>query len=229
MWILLGWGALVLGGALAGAAELRANAITLSGAPEWVRERDVERVVARVERELEWSIRRVKGLWVSDASAFARVHGTGASTILAFTRKSDQRVVFGPRVTREAFEGVLAHELAHVVTYQKYKESIPDWLSEGLANWLARKGTVDYRWLAGRPLPSVESLGHPFKTAGNDPKVLYQASSAVIDLLRARCRWRDLLQLSVGKKLETYIRTTCGIRDLNAELRAWILKQSAIR
>jgi hypothetical protein len=48
------------------------------------------------------------------------------------------------------------------------------------------------------------------------------ASTALAEMIAAHCDLEDLLQLATGKKLESYLATTCGIGDLNAEFQKWI-------
>ncbi|HTL11371.1 MAG TPA: hypothetical protein VL588_02720 [Bdellovibrionota bacterium] len=230
-WLHFGFASCLLFGVGAGAPaaladEVRGEAIAISGAPSWVTDRLLDRVAARVEREMEWDIRRVHGAWFSDENEFAHAHGLGSSAVMAVTRRSDQTIFFGPKVTRDRFQEVLAHELTHVCVYQKYKDAIPDWLAEGLANHVAKAGVVDYAWLATQPFLQVDHLGHPFQSPGAY-RQHYMASGALMDLLKAKCNWHDLLQLSVGKRLETYIQNTCGISNLNDALRRWISQKAA--
>lgn len=211
----------------AAAAELRTQAVTFVNPPAWLKERAVERTVDRVQAFLEWDIRRVQAHWYTDEKAFGAVHGFGA-TVLAVARKKDQTLHFGPRVTAGNFDSVFGHELAHIILFQKYKDAIPKWLEEGLANRAGKRGKVDYGWLAAQPERDVTQLDHPFSGAA-DSGYHYTASTALIEMLASKCDLGDLLQLSVGKKLETYIANTCGIADINVEFRNWVRRKKGSR
>lgn len=206
----------------------------MEGAPKWLQARRVEKVTDRVESYLEWDIRRVRVLWYTDAQAFAKGHGYG-DTVLAFARKQDNSIHIGPRVTDANFDGVFGHELTHIILFQKYQGSVPNWLEEGLSNFVSKQGKVDYAWLGSQPPRDVTSLSHPFKSltvagaqpAGFDaPRYHYQASTALIEMIAAKCDLRDLLQLSLKKKLETYLANTCGLSDVNQEFRKWLARKA---
>ncbi len=215
--------------AAARAGEIRTNAVVIPEAPSWLTARDVDKVVDRIQRVLEWDIRRVNVVWYTDEAAFEQAHHLGP-TVLAFSRKSDNSVQVGPRVDKASFPAIFGHELVHVIIYQKFKEAIPAWIEEGLANYLAGQGHVDYAWLKRHGVEGdVRKLVHPFQ--GIQPGALardeharyhYLASQALTEMVAAHCDLEQLLQLSVGKKLETYLSTFCGITDLNGEFRSWI-------
>lgn len=228
--------------ALAGptqALEIRTNAAVFSNVPpgmSWLTQRRIEKIVDRVERSLEWDIRRVRVYWYTDAAEFARAHGLGtpstspnsgsAGSILAVARRTDSSIHIGPKVTESNFDATFAHELTHVVLFQKYKSAIPSWLDEGLANYVGKKGGVDYLLLKTRGVGDIKRLTHPF-AEGSDVSYHYMLSTAAIEMLAKKCNLEDLLQLSVGAKLEPYIARTCGIGDLNAELARWVDSQSS--
>src|SRR5947209_3776697 len=88
-------GALLAGPARAAAAaathEVRTNEVSIAEAPAWLRPGRVDKVVARIQKVLEWDIRRVKVEWHRDQARFEALHGFGPS-VLAFARKSDNTV-----------------------------------------------------------------------------------------------------------------------------------------
>jgi hypothetical protein len=210
-------------------------------APVWLRTTLVDRVVERIQSKLEWDIRKINLVWHTDPQEFRRAHGFDDS-VLAFSRKSDNSVHLGPRVTETNFESVFGHELVHVILFQKYKGAVPKWLEEGLANYLSNHKpplvngkvaydsshwTVDYTWLAAQPPLDVLTLKHPFSAiATNGARYHYQASQALVEMIASHCPLDQLLQLSVGKKLESYLSTFCGIDDVNADFRKWVAKKS---
>jgi hypothetical protein len=204
----------------------------MSGAPAWLKAARVDKVVGQIQRALDWDIRRISVRWYADQAEFQAAHGFGPS-VLAFSLKSDSTVHIGPRVTPADFDSVFGHELVHIILGQKYKSAVPTWLEEGLANYLARRGEVDYAWIAKRIPPDMRALGHPFKalsteggaesgSAGDAARAHYQLSRALVEMIASRCRIEDLLQLSVGKNLDTYLGTYCSISDLNADFHKWV-------
>src|SRR5262249_53923433 len=111
------------------------------------------------------------------------------------------------------------------------KDAIPLWLDEGLANYIAQHGTVDYAWLAKQPPGDVRQLAHPFSPGGPDGgvdrvKFCYQASTALMEMIASTCAISDILQLSLHSKLENYLSTICGIADINSEFRNWIARKA---
>ncbi|OFZ55936.1 MAG: hypothetical protein A2428_03755 [Bdellovibrionales bacterium RIFOXYC1_FULL_54_43] len=210
------------------AREIRTNSISIPNPPSWLTERKVNAVVDRIQRVLEWDIRRVNVQWYADAKQFADAHGYGSS-VLAFARASQNAIHLGPKVTNSNFDGIFGHELVHVILYQKYHDAVPKWLEEGLANHAARRGTVDYVWLSSQAPRNVRSLVHPFDTklsaqsvSVEGSKYHYMASQALAEMIAARCSLSDLLQLSVGKKLEAYLSTFCRIPDVDQAFRNWL-------
>ena len=210
------------------AREIRTSSISIPNPPSWLTERKVDAVVDRIQRVLEWDIRRVSVQWYADAKQFSDAHGYGSS-VLAFARASQNAIHLGPKVTSSNFDGIFGHELVHVILYQKYHDAIPKWLEEGLANHAAKRGTVDYAWLSSQAPRSVRSLVHPFDTklsaqsvSVEGSKYHYMASQALAEMLAARCNLNDLLQLSVGKKLETYLSTFCRIPDVDQAFKNWL-------
>jgi hypothetical protein len=199
----------------ANSATISTNEIEMTDAPAWITRSRVERVVSKIQRFMEWDIRRVPVRWYADQASFEAAHKLGPSP-MAFAKRDDQSIHLGPRVDTASFDSAFGHELVHIILYQKYKDAIPSWLDEGLANYVAKHGAVDYSWLSKQKEIDVRSLKHPFK---GDVRLHYQASTALMEMIAARCDVHELLQLAVGKGLEGYLATYCEIADLNAELR----------
>lgn len=209
--------------AVAAAADFETNAVRVIDPPAWLTRPRVERITDHIQTELEWSIRRTPVRWYTDQAAFERAHQLGPHA-MAVTLAKDASVHLGPHVTAENFDRVFAHELVHVALRQKYKDAVPKWLEEGLANHLARGPRVDYAWLARQPVPAdVRTLTHPYVEANADRiKYHYVASEALIELIAKRCDLTNLLRLSVGRGMDGYLDTYCEIKDLNAAFRDWI-------
>ncbi|MBI3544388.1 MAG: hypothetical protein HY075_14040 [Deltaproteobacteria bacterium] len=219
------------GGGAASAAELLTNEVAIHDAPKWLTAARVNKVVQKVQRMLEWDIRKVEVRWHSNESEFAAAHGLpvvrdGTAQILAVSKKSENTIHVGPRVDTTNFDGTFGHELAHVIVYQKYKTAIPVWLEEGLANYSAKNSTVDYKYLSTQPDVDVKAMGHPFGGKGPGPRFHYMASTALMEMIASKCDIHELLQLSVGEKLESYLDTFCGISDLNAEFRRFVKRKA---
>ncbi len=236
--------------ATSGTHSFRTDALTVTNAPAVFTQKLAQRITGFIEQELEWSIRRVNVRFYVDDGAFAKANRLSSSAVDALTYGSDQSVHISPRVPPEAVPGVIAHELTHVVLFQKYNKSassaaIPPWLEEGLANFLSRRagaklvftgrGAVDYGALTRLMPVDAYSLSHPVAQqeaavpggSWTTPDVRavrlrYMASTALMDMLAARCDWRDLLQLSIGKNLDVYIKNTCGIADVNSAFSEWV-------
>jgi hypothetical protein len=204
-------------------AELLTNAAHFENAQKWLNMTRVNKVVDPIQSVLEWDIRRVEVVWFSDQAAFEKAHGMGPLP-LAVSQKSENKILLGPKVVDDNFNRIFGHELVHMIAYQKYKEAIPKWLEEGLANHLAKFGKVDYAWLNKQPFPSdVRSeLVHPFAGSEDSVRYRYMASQAMAEMLAAKCDFRNLLRLSVGVGMEGYLDTYCGMKDLNAVFRSWV-------
>ncbi len=205
--------------------DLTTSAVRFENAPSWLTEARIDKVTSRIQRALEWDIRRIQARYYPEASSFNRVNPYDSS-VLAFTRSKDQSIHIGPKVGPSDFDVIFGHELAHVILRQKYKSAIPNWLEEGLANYVAKRGSPDYLWLKSQPKHDVRSMNHPYKD--NNVRYHYAASTALMEMLANRCDIHDLLQLSVGSKLENYLGTLCGIKDLNLEFQQWV-EQRALR
>ncbi len=207
------------------AAEIQTNFVHIQQAPAWLNEQMVEKATGPVQDFLQWHLHRIRVYVHKDPAAFQALHGAGPM-IKAFFRRSDGTLHLGPEVNAENFQPIFSHELVHAIFYQKYKQAIPAWLEEGLANYLGKTTGVDYAWLAQQPFQDVRTLTHPTR----DPSGLrhhYQTSTALIEMIVAKCSLYDLLQLSVGAKLETYLGTLCEIADINLAYRDWVKKKSA--
>jgi hypothetical protein len=202
--------------------ELKTNAVFMESHPDWVTVGRLDKVVDHIQSLLEWDIHRIKVTWYKDQNTFESVHNYGP-TVLAISRKSDNTVHLGPRVTNENFDGVFGHEMVHIISFQKYKEAIPPWLEEGLANYLSKQGSVDYKWLKSHPLPNdVRNLVHPFNGSEDHIRYHYMASQALVEMIASKCDLSNLLRLSVGRKMENYFSTYCGIKDLNSDYKNWL-------
>lgn len=200
--------------------EILTNNVKIPNPPAWLTESRVDRAATHVGNVLEWNIRRVTVYWYQSQTEFEKLHGFGPR-VQAFSRPSDNTFHLGPQVTQANFEPIFQHELTHVIIAQKYRPAIPSWVEEGLANYVAKKGKVDYVWLASQPFRGVTSLTHPFRGA-QDSQYHYAASTAVVEMIAAKCSLSDLLQLSVGKKMETYLSTYCNLQDIDGEFKKWI-------
>lgn len=220
--------ALLLSGSLS-AKEIVTNEITMSNAPEWLKQPRVERVTDHVQMILEWTTRRVNLFWYSTQADFEKVNNLGPLSIAVTKHENGTSSIhLGPRVDDKNFDEIFAHELVHVIVFQKYKDAIPKWLEEGLANHIARSEKVDYKWLANQPLPKdVRELAHPFSGSADGVIYRYKASQALAEMLSKKCDLQELIRLSVQRKMEDYIRTYCEIKDLNVAFRDWIKKNAA--
>jgi hypothetical protein len=205
---------------LVAAKEIQTNNIYMQDAPSWLSESRVEKATQPIQSFLEWDIRRIKVFFYSDDESFKKIHHLNVA-INAFSRKSDNTVHLGPKVNDKSFDGIFGHELVHIVLYQKYKDAIPAWLEEGLANYVGKKEKVNYQWLAAQPLKDVTHLTHVMQSQ-DEAAYHYSASTAAMEMIAAKCSLSDLLQLSVGKKLETYLTNYCNIPDVNSEFAKWV-------
>lgn len=204
------------------AHELKTNALYMAEAPDWVTRGRLDDIVEHIQTLLEWDIRRINVYWYKDQTKFEKMHGFGP-TVLAISKKSDNTVHIGPRVNDANFNGVFGHELVHIISFQKYKGAIPLWLEEGLANFLSKRGKVDYPWLAKHPAPDdVRNLTHPFNGSDDHIQYHYMASQALMEMIANRCDVENLLRLSVRRKLEDKLDTYCGIKNLTAEFKKWV-------
>ncbi len=211
------------------AAALITNSLEIQNPPNWLKTNAINRVAARIENKLEWSPKRISARFYATENAFVAAHGYPQSPILAFYRSSTKEIHFGPRVTVENIEKVLAHEMAHAVLAQKYSTRLPKWLEEGLANWAAKNDGVKWRVLAqSKNRLDPRSIHHPIKAADfTDTQLQYQVSMAFVHFLQRKCpSFRELLNLSLKSKLEAFLPTYCGIHDAQKEFWAFVDRQS---
>ncbi len=214
--------ALLTVSAHASAHDIETNSARILNAPEWLKRNRAEKVIDRIQTKLEWTIRKIDVKFYSDQQSFQAAHSLGLG-VQAVANKSKNQIHLGPSVTDKDFDSVFGHELVHIILGQKYKEAIPPWVEEGLANYLAKHGKVDYGWLAKQPFPKdVRALSHPFTGLVRNPRYHYQASQALTEMIAKKCDMENLLRLSVGKNIDIYLDTYCGIKDLNAEFKKWV-------
>ncbi len=206
-------------------ASIELNQAVVHTPPKWLRASRVQKIVDKVQAFLEWDIRKIRVYFYFEQASFERAHGLGPS-VRAAAKRADMTVHLGPKITDATFDDAFGHELAHIVVFQKYKDAIPKWLDEGLANYVSRKEPVDFAYLASRPQRDISRMGHPFNS-GEDPRYVYQASTAVMQMIAERCSLKDLLQLSVGKSLESYLKTYCEITDLSGDFYGWVKKKAS--
>lgn len=209
------------------AEEIVTNAVRMTDAPSWLKRTRVEKITDRIQTQLEWTIRKIEVRWYKDADSFAKAHSLGPFA-MAVTRKGDNLVMLGPAVNNQNFDTTFGHELVHIILGQKYKDAVPKWLEEGLANYLAKNGKADYAYLAKRPFPSdVRNFTHPYGGKSyDDVHYHYVASQALAEMIARKCDLTNLLRLSVERKLENYLETYCEIKDLNEAYRKWIKSKS---
>ncbi len=209
---------------LASASDFRMNCCDVKDAPSWATSDRLRSIDARISEALAWSIRRIRVQFYAHASHFKQASNLRFS-VNAFFRPSDESVHVSPSVTEDMFDATFGHELVHVIFHQKYKNAIPAWLEEGLANFIGSRRAIDYNWLAKQKLTPVTSLVHPNSDASGS-KYHYQASGAAAAMIADRCNMNDLLMLSVGRKLEKYLATFCKIEDVDVSFRDWVQRNA---
>lgn len=213
----------------AAAKEIDTNNVYMSDAPLWVTRPRVEKITNRIQTALEWDIRKVTVTWHTDENKFQNAHSLGPN-MLAVTLKNTNTIHLGPRVTNANFDQVFGHELVHIIAYQKYKQAIPQWLEEGVANHLAKSAQVDYKWLGSKPFPAdVRSFNHPASGTKDEIHFHYATSQAVMEMIAKKCDITNLFRLSVGEKMDPYLETYCEIRDLNAAYRKWLKQKAGLK
>lgn len=208
--------------------EIKTNEIVMPNAPVWLTQTRVEKVTDRIQNKLEWSTRRIEARWYATQAEFEKVHGFGPQAT-AVTKQTDgvSTIHLGPGVNNQNFDAIFGHELVHVIVNQKYQAAIPKWLEEGLANHLAKRGEVNYKWLMSQPFPAeVRELAHPFQGSADGIGYRYMASQALAEMLQKKCELENLIRLSVQRKMEDYIVTYCEIKDLNQAFKDWVKKKS---
>lgn len=210
----------------ASAKDVQGNGFVIPNAPDWLMRTRVEKVVDRMQTALEWTVHKINVVWYTDQTAFEKAHGLGPHA-RAVAQKNLNTILLGPKITTENFDSVFGHELVHIIAYQKYKSGIPKWLEEGLANYLAKNGKVDYAWLKKEPLPSsVFDMSHPMSGSPKEILLKYQTSQALAEMISKKCDLTNLLRLSVGRNMEDYLKTYCEIPDLNEAYKKWIARQN---
>tara|TARA_B110001454_G_scaffold219197_1_gene251420 strand:- start:10253 stop:10936 length:684 start_codon:yes stop_codon:yes gene_type:complete len=210
-------------------ADLLTNCARFNEAPKWLNLSRVNRIADSVTRIMEWDIRRVDVKWYQNQKEFEAAHSLGPMA-LAVTQRGQNRILLGPKVVDSNFDRVFGHELVHITSAQKYKDAIPKWLEEGMANHIANFGKVDYKSMAKLSLPKdVTKMTHPMK--GNEQDILnhYTTSQALAEMLNARCDFRNLLRLSVQRKMEDYLEKVCRISDINQTFQKWVNDQAALK
>lgn len=212
---------LLVAASLSANAAIETNEVRMASHPKWLDAGRVRKVTAKVQDFLEWRIRRINVYFHSDPKAFRKLHRWNTDKIQAFYRYRDKTIHLGPKVNNKNFDPVFGHELVHTIVHQKYGKSVPIWLQEGLANFVANKDKVDYKWLAKQPKKDPTKLSHP-KASGENSRYHYQASLALVEMINDKCTLSDLLQLSVGKRMETYLKNYCEIKDLNGNFQTWL-------
>lgn len=207
------------------AEELLTNVARFQNPPKWLNSTRVNRIAENVSRYMEWSIRRVEVIWYSDASQFNQSHSLGPLAI-AVTQRKENKILLGPKVTEKNFDQVFGHELVHVSSEQKYKDAIPPWLEEGVANFIAKSQKLNYQEIKKWKIPEdVRSLSHPLRGQYQEAQQRYAFSQALTEMIASRCDFINLLRMSVQRKMENYLGNICHIKDLNADFRAWIQKK----
>ncbi|MBN20411.1 MAG: hypothetical protein CL678_03910 [Bdellovibrionaceae bacterium] len=205
---------------------IRTNEVTFYRAPSWLKKRRLNQVIHRVSRYFEWDVRRVPVQMYESPVEMQRVHHL-KFPVMAVTIRNPLGIHLGQGVNNQNFDQVFGHELGHVILIQKYKRAIPAWLEEGLVNHAVHRGKVDYSFLKNELKTRPITWNHPaFAKSPEEARFLYQLSLALAELLDRRCDLPDLLQLSVGKKLEIYLKNTCEIDDLDVAVRKWIAQKS---
>lgn len=206
------------------AKELQSNGFIMNNAPDWLTRNRAEKIVDRMQTALEWTVHKINVVWYSNETDFVKAHSLG-SNARAVAQKNKNTILLGPLVNDKNFDQVFGHELVHIIAYQKYKEGIPKWLEEGLANHLAKHNKVDYAWLKKKPLPkNVFELGHPMSGSYDEILLKYETSQALAEMIAKKCDLTNLLRLSVGRNMEDYLKTYCEIPDLNAAYKKWLEK-----
>lgn len=209
------------------AKVIKTNAASIYHSPSWLTRNRAEKVILRIERDLEWSIRRINVYWHKTESSFTSQHKLGPA-VRAVTLSKDQTVHLGPQVNENNFEQIFAHELVHVISFQKYKGSIPKWLEEGLANHLAKKEKVNYRHLNKQKLPSdIYQMTHAFQGGLAAARVHYATSQAVAEMLAKKCDLMNLVRISLEGDMRIKIKNYCEIEDINKTFRSWVSTQAA--
>ncbi len=57
----------------------------------------------------------------------------------------------------------------------------------------------------------------------------YTASQALAEMLDKKCDLENLIRISFKRDMETYIRNTCAIQDLNSTYQEWVKKKAGVK
>ena len=208
-------------------AELLTNCAFFKDAPKWLNSSRVNRIAESVTRIMEWEIRRVNVVWYQNQKDFQAAHKLGPLA-MAVTQREANRILLGPKVVESNFDRIFGHELVHITSEQKYKGAIPKWLEEGVANYVAQFSKVDYVNMNKHSLPpNVTSIVHPISASAEDTLNNYAISQALIEMISSQCDFRNLLRLSVQRKMEDYLENICKISDINASFKKWVMEQAS--
>jgi hypothetical protein len=81
-----------------------------------------------------------------------------------------------------------------------------------------------------RPLPAdVTKMTHPMSGSEQDIINHYATSQAVTEMIASRCDFKNLLRLSVQRKMEDYLEKICKISDINQSFQKWVKDQAALK
>jgi hypothetical protein len=204
--------------------EIRTSAIVMAQPPSWLLKSRVEKITTRIQNKLEWNIRQITVSWYINEADFQKVHTLGPSAVaVTKTGNNIATIHMSQAVNTSNFDMIFGHELAHVIIFQKYHGGVPRWLEEGIANFVSNYPKVDYKWLASQPfLSDVRVLSHPFSGTIESIRYRYNASQALAEMLDKKCHIDNLIRLSIGRDMEKYIPTYCGINDINQEFNNWV-------
>jgi len=214
---------------LAFAKDITTNEVVMKGAPDWLKQPRVEKVIDHIQLHLKPTGPRVTATWYATEEAYDKKVPYGAASLaVTMYDGGSPSIHIGPQVNEKNFDETFGHELVHVIIYQKYKGRIPKWLEEGMANFFASKDKVDYKWLASQPFPNdVKELAHPFQGAAAQIQYRYKASQAFCEMLAKKCDLERLVELSTDQHgMEDYMRTYCEIKDLNKAFQDWVKSKS---
>ncbi|MCB0350026.1 MAG: hypothetical protein KDD38_02510 [Bdellovibrionales bacterium] len=215
--------------AFANNKEIVTNEVIIHNPPKWLKATRVEKITNRIQHKLEWSTRKIHIYWYDTLNEFTKTHSFGQLALAVTQHPRGQSIIqMSPKIDSDAFDTIFAHELVHVIVFQKYKEAIPKWLEEGLANHLSNHDKINYKWLASQPFPKdVKDLAHPFASGGASSTLYrYKASQAFAEMLNKKCDLDNLIRLSVERKMENYMRSYCGIDNLNTAFKDWVTKNA---
>ena len=192
--------------------DVRANRVSTGGGTSVVLDYPGSRGLGdRIRAALPGAVGAVTAFWgaqwprravviATDSTAafggLARTQGDTASAAAATVSGDDsgssalgQRVVFTPGAIGDlpgpALDVVLRHELTHVAARPRTSDSAPKWLTEGVAEYVGRRGT--YRVLADAApdladrvragqVPTALPDDAAFDVAGPDARVAYQTA-----------------------------------------------------